>query len=333
MTLATAVQERLAVAPEAPLPGTVDVGSVHLVGLGAIGRGFVWAMRRVPGVSGALDLIDHEDIELSNLQRYVECGQADVEKSKVHTAARLLAGTSLRVTPHQRRWGAFLAERGGWDLGTVAVALDTAQDRRAVQASLPRRILNAWTQPGDLGVSRHDFLDGACLACLYLPDRPVLHEDEIVAAALGLADVRMVRRMLHAGTPVDRSLLEQVSEARGVELEKLLPYDGLPLRAFYGKAVCGTAIFGGNKGDGAMAVPMAFQSALAGVLLAAEMVIDAARLRSRRVPVAMKLDLLRPVPAVLTVPTAKAPRNRCICQDPDYVSAYQAKYGRQLACA
>ena len=250
------------------------------------------------------------------------------------TAARLLSGTSLRVASHQRRWGAFLGERRDWGLGTVAVALDTAQDRRAVQASLPRRTLNAWTQPGDLGVSRHDFLDGACLACLYLPDRAVPHEDEIVAAALGLADVRMVRGMLHAGTPVNRSLLEQVSAARGVELEKLLPYDGLPLRAFYGKAVCGTAIFGGgNKGDGAMAVPMAFQSALAGVLLAAEVVIDAARLRSRRVPVATKLDLLRPVPAVLTVPAAKAPRNRCICQDPDYVGAYRAKYGRQLACA
>ena len=52
----------------------------------------------------------------------------------------------------------------------LLLALDSAYHRRAAQASLPRWIANAWTQPGDLGVSTHDFLDGACVYCLYLPD-------------------------------------------------------------------------------------------------------------------------------------------------------------------
>src|SRR6266403_734495 len=54
----------------------------------------------------------------------------------------------------------------GYDWPHVLVALDTAADRRSVQASLPKWIANSWTQPGDLGLSVHGQFDGpgACLS-------------------------------------------------------------------------------------------------------------------------------------------------------------------------
>ena len=50
-----------------------------------------------------------------------------------------------------------------------------------VRRLCPRRVANAWTQPGDLGVSSHDFLEGACVNCLYLPDGEQKNEDQIIA--------------------------------------------------------------------------------------------------------------------------------------------------------
>jgi hypothetical protein len=52
----------------------------------------------------------------------------------------------------------------------VLLAVDSAADRIAAQAALPRWIANAWTQPENIGVSRHSFLGEApCVACLYMP--------------------------------------------------------------------------------------------------------------------------------------------------------------------
>src|SRR2546421_70372 len=88
---------------------------------------------------------------------------------------------SVFLVPHQGNWASFL-EVAGYGCRDVLVALDTAGGRRSVQASLPGWIANAWTQPGDLGVSSHSRFDapGACLACLYLPLRPQANEDELV---------------------------------------------------------------------------------------------------------------------------------------------------------
>ena len=155
----------------------------------------------------------------------------------------------------------------------LLLALDSAKDRRAAQASLPRRIANAWTQPGDLGVSRHDFLAGACVNCLYLPDGQSRNEDEIIAESFGVSDRLMeVRVLLQTNEGVPKNLLEAIAAARDIPLEKLDPFEGRPLRDLYTEGFCGGAVIPlGQIGTPAndVHVPLAHQSALAGVLLAA----------------------------------------------------------------
>jgi hypothetical protein len=311
------------------LPRDLDLADTHLVGLGAIGRATAWTLARAAGLRGRLHGVDHEPIELTNLQRYLAATQADVRKrrSKTRSVAKMFEGTDVEFVDHAITWGGYLAERGGCDVERVAVALDTAEGRVAVQASLPRRVLNAWTQPGDLGVSRHDFQTGPCLACLYLPDRKAPSHSENVAEALGLPEAE-VREKLHLGFRVDRAFLERVEAATGVALDKLRPFEGEPLSNFYSKAVCGTYHFASpQRGDrGATAVPMAFQSALAGVLLAAEVVADVGLLRTRSMLPVTKMNVLRPLGRHLTEPAGKHRSGRCLCQDPTYVAAYGAKW-------
>jgi hypothetical protein len=164
--------------------------------------------------------------------------------------------------------------------------------------------------------------------CLYLPTHKVPNESDLVAQALHLPETE-VRGLLHADATVNRPMAERISAASGVSIDALAPFIGLPLRAFYSRAVCGTTVFGSaNGGDrGNMAVPMAFQSALAGILLAVELVEDAANLRRASLPAVSKINLLRPLGRLLNEPAAKHPSGRCVCQDAIYLDTYARKFG------
>lgn len=310
----------------------IDLGVSHLVGLGAVGNGAAWALARVPDLSGILHLIDHESVELSNLQRYVLTGQEDVDEPKSTLAARQFAGTNIEAQSHPKKWGEYLRDVSSWNFERVAVAVDTGEDRQGIQAALPKWVVNAWTQPGDLGVSRHGFLgDNACLTCLYFPDEMGQHLDRIVAAAIGLPEAHMeIRTLLHNNAPVGRDLLARAASAMGVPLEPLLPFELEPIRVFYSRAICGGAILrlGGTVGGThrEAAVPLAFQSALAGIMLAAELVAHAGGLRPPGFPATTKIDLLRPLGNHLSLHIKKHRSGFCICQDADYIKAFRDKY-------
>jgi molybdopterin/thiamine biosynthesis adenylyltransferase len=312
-----------------PVLSEVSIGAAFLVGLGAIGNGAVWALARTPKVRGKLTLIDHQAVEISNLQRYVLATQRDVNKRKVDLAANALSRSKLRISKHHQTWEQFIDKRQDWNLERVIVALDTARDRLAVQGSLPKWIANSWTQPGDIGVSRHHFLNpSACLACLYLPNGPAKNEDELIAAALGLSQqVLEVRRLLHTGAGLARSFIQQIANALNVPAEPLYEFEGQSLRSFYTQAVCG-GIFLKLEGEQRAVdaeVPMAFQSAVAGLMLAAELVKEGAGI-SPDIGATTKIDLLRRLTPYLSERRMKSPMRKCICQDEDFRRAYKLKY-------
>jgi E2/UBC family protein C/ThiF family protein len=303
-----------------------------LVGVGAIGNAVVWALARSP-LEGSLALVDHQTTDLSNLQRYVLTRREDDARSKVEIAAVALAGR-LRPNAHRMEWSTFV-ETTGHHWQRVLVALDSARHRRAVQASLPRWIANAWTQPGDLGVSTHSWTDGACLACLYLPQGAQPNEDRLIAQALGIArpDRELqIRNLLHANSPPPREMLEEVAQRLDVSLDLLLPFENVPLRALYTEGICGGAVLpldrmGAPRDE--FHVPVAHQSALAGVLLAARFAAHALGRVHTAAEVA-RLDVMQPVPTLVdsvVQPAAKDPRGVCVCQDEVYADAYSLKYG------
>jgi hypothetical protein len=304
-------------------------GDAVLVGVGAIGNGAAWVLGR-SSVRGSIHIVDHESLELSNLQRYVLAGRVDEGRRKVDIAEEHFGG-QLTCIPHQATWAEFVQERG-YDWRHVLVGVDSAADRRSVQAALPEWIANAWTQPGDLGMSVHDRFDGAgaCLACLYLPTDTAPNEDEIVAAALAIPQlVADVRTLLHTGAGVGRPVLEAVAQGLQRPLEEVLPYEGRTIRELYVEGVCGGGLIplgmiGLPRQE--LHVPLAHQSALAGVLLAAALARRAVG-RSPETTMTTRVDFARPLGDFLTQPTLKARTGLCICEDEDYVSAYRAKFG------
>lgn len=301
-----------------------------LVGAGAVGQGALWALSHAP-VSGRLHVVDMEVLELSNLQRYVLTERADENRDKVEIAAAL--HSSLDLVPHAEDLAAFL-EKNGYRWDAMLLALDSARDRVSAQASLPRFVANAWTQPGDLGVAAHSRFggEGACVACLYLPEARLKNEDELVTETLGVPQLLMqVRTLLATGQPVDRGFLEAVAQAVSQPLEALLPFEGRTVRELYVEGFCGGAVIPiGEAGKLHQAaqdvhVPLAHQSALAGVLLAAALVRHATAGEEELTQVT-RLDVLKPVGQFLRQPLRARRDGRCICDDADFVAAYAAKY-------
>src|SRR5487761_553368 len=322
-------------AARAPALTTVPLGEAGLVGAGAMGNGFLWALRRTR-VTGSLTVIDPQKLELSNLQRYVSTTRQDEFSPKVTLAERWFTGVKgFSVSPQEMTWDEY-AHKSEWKFDRVAVALDSAKDRIAVQASLPRWIANAWTLGSSIGVSRHPTLEGdACLACLYLPDNVDASEDYLIAQSLGLPtipqhpDLMDVRRRLDLNVPNDRAYLERIAPIKNVPIEQLLPFENKTLRALYTEGVCGGQVLGlvVNGHETHAEVPLAFQSALAGLVLAAELVADACEARASALPTISRLDLLKPLPDYISSRRAKDTNNRCLCQDDDFKACYHEKYG------
>jgi hypothetical protein len=303
-----------------------SLGELVLVGAGAIGNAAAWALSRL-SMNGLVHIIDHEDIDLGNLQRYVLAERADEHGDKAGILTRYFTN-SLRAEPHHKTFDAFVSE-SGYQWRRMLLGLDSARDRRASQVSLPQWIANGWTQPGDLGISTHDFLNGACVSCLYLPEKMLENEDAIIASSFGTPERLMqIRVLLHRDEGVPRDLLEAIAAARKIDLDRLLPFEGRSVRTLYVEGFCGGAVLplertGRPRQD--VHVPVAHQSALAGVLLAAAAAQDALGLTLPGTQVT-RLDILRPVPSHTRQPAAKDARGICVCQDVDYQQAYRAKY-------
>jgi hypothetical protein len=302
-----------------------EIGEVALVGNGAIGNGVIWSLART-SLRGIVHVIDPEEVDSGNPQRYILTSPAEVGTQKVAIAANSLIGHTLKCVPHKGDWSEFLAKTAKWNLPLVCTALDTSFDRCAVQSSLPKYTLNAWTQPGDLGVSRHGFIDeSACLACLYIPNKGRPSERELVASAIRWSgDIHEIGHLLYFDAALTRPILERIARDLGKQFDDLAQFEGKSLRGLYREGICGGLV---TVSDGQnIEVPMAFQSALAGIMLAAEMVKFTCGGRPPKDGISTKIDLLGPLGSILSQPEAKHVSSRCLCQDKDYLKAYKEKY-------
>lgn len=312
------------------LPDRLDIGEGVLFGAGAVGMAALWTLAAAP-IIGTLHVVDHQSVDLGNLQRYVLAVRQDEGRAKVEVVSTHFRDRLLRIIEHPLQHADFLSRCGyRWD--RVLLALDSARDRRAVQATLPKWVANSWTQPGDLGVSVHPRFGeaAACVACLYLPEDKGRNEDQIVAEALGVPERLMeIRILLHNGAGVPRSLLEAIAAKLDVPLDGLLPFEGKAIRTLYVEGVCGGQVLPLARANGApteVHVPLAHQSALAGVLLAAAFVSDALVGAPGASTTVTRINLLRPLTSEFTQPALADTRGICFCQDLDYRAVYVAKY-------
>ena len=310
-----------------------SVGDVLFVAVGAVGNAALWALARDRRRSGKLTLIDSETLELSNLQRYVLCDLKDAkgQTEKVLIGKRELTGAQFEVEMFSGTLERYGDEKQGINSPTVCISVDNVPTRRAAQALLPKLLINGWTGDEALGASWHIFSrDAACLACLYQPHGVGLSQTEQAARALGLAPERAALLWV-TRIPLSDDDIATAARKLGVSREALGPWRGKSLGELYSDVVCGAVPISLPVSHRVETVPLAHQSALAGILMAAELVKrtnPALNALSQHEPVVSWDDILRPPPAVWPKPRAR--EKGCICGDQDYQIIYRDKWERKL---
>lgn len=307
---------------------SLEIPDAALFGIGAVGNSAVWTLARHPSLRGMITLVDHETLDLSNLQRYVLGRGSDVRTPKVELAAREFERSALKIRAVQKRLELFADSYGNsFRCPVVGVSVDSIDARRMTQALLPRLVVNGWTGEASLGASWHVFdREAACLSCLYQPRKAGKSQVERAAEVFGLATERAVTLWLNR-QPLTQNELQVAAKRLGVDGNALDGWKKKPFGDLYTHVVCGAAAIPVPAAERDQLVPLAHQSALAGVLMAAELIKrcdPALAARSESESLVAWDDVLTEPPPSWTRPRAREPG--CICGDAVYQAVYREKW-------
>lgn len=241
-----------------------DLGVTWLVGAGAIGNAFVYALTLL-NPNGILHIADPDHVDGGNLNRCVCFCEDDLRHNKAERLAEWAAPRmpSVKLVPHSEEL-AKVPERtdGAW-LPRMVVAVDSRLARRNLQNEIPGEVFDASTtdiREFVLHFNRQPLNGSACLSCIYFNDAAEDAHAIHVAEALGvhLEDVRQQFVSANAAAKI-------AAKYPHVTVEEIsgLAYDTLF------KQMCGEGRLVASE-DRQVFAPFAFVSVLAGVFLAIE---------------------------------------------------------------
>lgn len=256
-----------------PASAGLDLGEVHVFGVGAVSHALLWIVARWPGrVSGRLHLIDPDTYDAGNPHRYIGTGPGDAGRPKASTMARKMrrACPHIEAIAHDTDMNDYFTRHNPSCMVRTAVCgLDSKEGRRQLGLKLPRTIVNMWTSGFHAGASTFSFDDGwPCMQCAYPPPAAGDAMDEAFAihAELGLP-LHRVRDLLRSGRRIDESDAKVIGAATGSQAGDI---DLKPIRSVRVE-MCATGKIrvhrteAGGGDAGAVQAPLAFASATAGL--------------------------------------------------------------------
>jgi hypothetical protein len=295
------------------LTETIELSPFAFVGCGGIGSAAAWALSLLP-LTGSPAAIDHDAINETNLNRHLTASYRDIGVEKAELTRALLDAAGTTALAYGARWQE-LAPEERRVIDVPLVSVDDDRTRRDLQLTLPRLVLNAGTSDEGLyQVTRHDFINGACLCCIARADQVVSSLEENVARYLGIPLDEFLAFTTSAD-PLPDDVLKRVRENERENLR------GIPGREIT-RVVCGRL----RLPAGGPAVSAPTLSATPGVLLATEAVKVALRAQT---PLDSDQNAL--VASVLRGPherwlMRREKRVDCVCGDELYLAYYHRKW-------
>ena len=309
-----------------PVPSTVDVGDLAIVGCGAIGQALCCALASAARLEGRITLIDGDVLDESNEQRYMSAFEETRNTPKTRRAREVLSATSPRLRVDEVA-APYEAYAGSVDVRfpEMAVCVDNALTRILVQGALPRVLWNGWTdvETGSLryGAGRHSLAgDLACLACCYMP-RGSPDGEGMDAAKTGL-DRDRIRKIRESSAPCSLALLREVARKSGIPLRTIRRFEGKSFEDLL-HGDCG--VYSQKPGEAEAATPAPHQPALVGILLASQLVLDRIAPGASALRSVSDFEALGAPGRLCLFNSARRPE--CFCGDQAYRRAYAQKWG------
>lgn len=266
---------------EARIPAglpAVHIPDVTLVGCGAVGNALIYALAAVPRLTGRINIVDPDWFTKTNSHRYMLSSLTENETSRVYKTIRakefLGHHKELKVLGYEKDFEEFLGQ--GTEDRRVAFlisAVDSHAKRREIGRQTPQKVLNASTGHFTLAVSTHyDAYSGAqtpCVGCIYPPGDAEQARYTLIAQETGLR-FSEVQALDNVNGKMTKELLSAISSFRSERFERYSEFEGQPFDSFYQHGICGgTQVL---TTTGQADIPLAPISAVAGILLANELV-------------------------------------------------------------
>ncbi|MCE5205126.1 MAG: E2 ligase fold family C protein [Porphyromonadaceae bacterium] len=324
-----------------PIIEDIELNNLVIAGIGAIGNGVIWTLSKIKNLKGNIHLVDDERISISNLQRYVLLEETNEDDIKVDVAKNYFTQKNLSVTPFKCNWDCYLNKLDDWNVNCVAVGIDNAKDRIGIQSTLPKIIFNAFTETESLAITRHkDFVNESCLSCSYIP---LKKEKDFINEVADNCNIPQKAELVKAyynlnlpvGIPIPNSnhdsLLLTIAKSNNIPIEELNQFNEMTLNQFYSDFVCGGIILNVSKTDKDIKnvdAPLAFQSAMAGILLSAELIkhtLCPDIIQEQRTDFYHLSPIYNGVNPYHRL-IVKDETGRCICRDEDFINRYKEKW-------
>lgn len=308
--------------PNPRIPEGLSLGRLTMVGLGAGGGAAAFTLASLSSVEGALNLIEPDVVEASNLNRYVFCDANDAATRRLKTAVvRNLFGHSpdLSVNELSVAYRDAVEQLSVEDFRHVLAAVHSREARRDIQWETPMVLWDAAAAEGEFGIWRMIQGQTECMWCKHPPDGddPERAKAQQLANLVGL-DLDAWLRKVRDNDPFTADEISSLHLPSDAEFE--LPSVGQR----YGdweRDQCGRLMFPATE----TSVPVPFAPVLAGVLEAGEVIKEHALpdnvLDSRYWNTLLGRFMTR------SVPTPRRPRDGCrICDDPDLGAQYERRW-------
>ncbi len=314
-----------AVSPSLPQEQVLD--DVVLIGAGGVGSALVATLALMPKVSGRLTVVDPDALDVTNLNRFLPACRSAVGSPKVGLLAQFLSNrqTELRVLEAQMSYCGFV-RCAGRPTGIVVSTVDNEAARAQIQSDLPRIVIDSATSGAVLGVSRHDFLHGACLGCLHPRARTVLADETRMAQVLGMA-VGDVIGFMSDDRLLSPQELSLIYDKLGISTDSRIPPGGKSLRHLWAEDVCGRVVMPAGSGE-KISGSAGFITLVAGALAAGELIKESTS--GGTLDNQFMMQVFRGPSADFPRRREKDPMCSCYCSEEPLRAAYMRAHGLEV---
>ena len=264
-------------------PRKVNIEKILLVGAGAVGSGFLYAISKIENLRGNILVLDHDGIDRTNLNRCLPYFVDDVGKPKVKVCERL-SNDKLSIFGHSVRYDSFQKQENEFPL--IVSTVDNDDARFAIQHDLPKLIFHAATGKSVSAVSVIKLLENACLCCIF--ENETTHE-EVISNETGIP-VDVVTNALTQKLPFTEEhyrFMYKKLQNTAIPFRDMI---GKPFEDVYKKEICGTISVETNDGKKTPSVP--FVSFFSGLCVAAELIKYHSK-SFKELPMMNRLDFLQ----------------------------------------
>lgn len=289
-------------------------------GGGSVGSSLLQVLL-LSGASGSLDIVDPDRLSRRNKVRY-PLWLGHHGGWKVDWLERIASGSPLQIRGHRESAAEWV--RKSTHVPQLAIAaVDTIAGRRQVTDALARTSLNAGIDGLRLHISRHGFGDGhGCLYCPYVDAGDLLDETGMYVELTGLSPERITQ--LLGGDLVSREDLSLMVRLGRLGAEGSDDLAGSRLQDVARARLYAQATLRNSSG-GVLAVSAPFVSAMAGALLASEMLKGTSTSSPYRLDRRVDFDCSG-LPTGFTSDSPQDPTGRCLCHDSFRLNAYRTTW-------